>query len=1114
MKILIVDDKKENLYFLERILKKMGKEVVMAENGEQALKKLNNDNIKMIISDILMPVMDGFQLCKTVKSNKKFNDVLFVFYTATYIKKEDEEFALDLGADKFLRKPLKPEKFIEIIKNLIQKTEISQVKPSKTIIKEEKEILKLYNERLIHKLEQKVLALEKETIKYKKVEWYLGENVKELTCLYNILKLFEESDLSIKQFFVETLEFIPSAWQFPDVTCARIIYHGQEFKTENFDETIWKQNANIIEYEKIVGSIDVYYLKDKPESDEGLFLKEEKDLINAIAEILSRFIERKKAEDSLKKINRAFKMLSESNLLLSTVKNESELLHKLCSIIIEIGGYRLAWVGLVEHDEEKTVRPVSQVGFEDGYLEHIDITWADTERGQGPTGTAIRTHKYYIARNIKIDPKFEPWREQAIKRGYNSSISLPLILENNVIYTLNVYSAEKEAFNKEEVDLLIDLVNNLSIGIEKIRSYGIQKKIEEELKQSEKKFRTIFQSIPDLFFLVSEDSSILEYKGKSQDLYISPEKFLGKKMADLLPPNLGKLNYALIKKTINTKQLQLLEYSLPFNNEIRFFEARHLYFSENKIAIFIRDITDRKNIEKALKESEEKYRLISENANDSIAILNEKFQIEYRNEEVNRKITGYTKEEVINNNFLNFVHPNDVKKAISIFKEAFKVGEGMGEFRSKTKKGDYIWLESKGKIFIDKDEQKKVLIISRDITERKKAEEELAKSAMKYQELFNTSPFSIALVNFDGLILDCNIANVTLTGFEKSELIGKYFNETGLFSPEDEKLMRRNSLNLIKRNPTKPIECKLTQKNGEVKWIYMEVSLFEVGDQTFQRVASYDITERKKADDLRREFSEKLEQEVKLRTQELNQALELQKLYQEQILKSSQFKSEFMASMSHELRTPLNSIIGFTDILLEGYYGKINEKQDQYLNDVRSSGAHLLDLINKILDISKIEAGEIKLNIEEIQLKNIIHQVKNTIEPMYKKKRLKFEIIGLDEEKVIQADPIRLKEIFYNLLSNAVKYTKEGGFKLEILEHEHHWEFNVIDTGIGIAKEDFDLIFKEFKRAKSDYVASVEGTGLGLSLIKKLINLHGGNISFTSELGKGTTFTFTLPKNI
>jgi len=192
MKILIVDDKKENLYLLERIIMKMGYEVVMAENGEQALEKLNSDNFIMVISDILMPVMDGYQLCKAVKSNKKFKDMWFVFYTATYIEKEDEEFAFDLGADKFLRKPLKPEKFLEIIKNLIQKTEISQVKPSKPILKEEKDILKLYSERLIHKLEKKILDLEKETAERKKVEEVLLESEKKYREAYDRAEFYKD----------------------------------------------------------------------------------------------------------------------------------------------------------------------------------------------------------------------------------------------------------------------------------------------------------------------------------------------------------------------------------------------------------------------------------------------------------------------------------------------------------------------------------------------------------------------------------------------------------------------------------------------------------------------------------------------------------------------------------------------------------------------------------------------------------------------------------------------------------------------------------------------------------------------------------------------------------
>jgi len=179
MKILVVDDKTENLYLLERVLKKINYEVVVAENGKQALEKLHGDNFEMVISDILMPVMDGFQLCKAVRSDEKFNDLLFVFYTATYVEKEDEEFALKLGADKFLRKPLEPEKFIRIIKDIFLKKELSQTNRSKIIAKEEKELLKLYSERLVHKLEKKLLDLEKEIIERKRVEDALKKSEKQ-----------------------------------------------------------------------------------------------------------------------------------------------------------------------------------------------------------------------------------------------------------------------------------------------------------------------------------------------------------------------------------------------------------------------------------------------------------------------------------------------------------------------------------------------------------------------------------------------------------------------------------------------------------------------------------------------------------------------------------------------------------------------------------------------------------------------------------------------------------------------------------------------------------------------------------------------------------------------
>jgi len=171
-----------------------------------------------------------------------------------------------------------------------------------------------------------------------------------------------------------------------------------------------------------------------------------------------------------------------------------------------------------------------------------------------------------------------------------------------------------------------------------------------------------------------------------------------------------------------------------------------------------------------------------------------------------------------------------------------------------------------------------------------------------------------------------------------------------------------------------------------------------------------------------------------------------------------------------------------------------------------------LELINNLLDISKIEAGELKLSFYTIDLATFINQVHSIIKPLYEKKGLWFKINNEKKNQFLNADPVRLKEIFLNILSNAIKYTNEGGIELEIVEKEHLWLFNIIDTGIGIAKENHELIFKEFKTIENSDKNISKGTGLGLALTKRLVELHGGNISFTSELGKGSIFTFTIPK--
>jgi len=226
-------------------------------------------------------------------------------------------------------------------------------------------------------------------------------------------------------------------------------------------------------------------------------------------------------------------------------------------------------------------------------------------------------------------------------------------------------------------------------------------------------------------------------------------------------------------------------------------------------------------------------------------------------------------------------------------------------------------------------------------------------------------------------------------------------------------------------------------------------------------------------------------------------------------------KSEFLANMSHELRTPLNAIIGFAEVLQDQYFGQLNEKQRKYVDNIHTSGRHLLSLINDILDLSKVEAGKMELEPENLSLKKDVLEASLTL---LQEKALKHNIrLSLDVSPQadinIIADLKKLKQIMFNLLSNAVKFTPDGG-GVEVSAKRAAADFieiSVKDTGIGIKPADLSKLFQTFSQIESTYTKTVEGTGLGLALTKKLVELHGGKIWVESEFGKGSKFIFIIP---
>jgi PAS domain S-box-containing protein len=383
-----------------------------------------------------------------------------------------------------------------------------------------------------------------------------------------------------------------------------------------------------------------------------------------------------------------------------------------------------------------------------------------------------------------------------------------------------------------------------------------------------------------------------------------------------------------------------------------------------------------------------------------------------------------------------------------------------------------------------KDETGKVLGVfaaARDITQQKMAQELQRASSLYARSLIEASLDPLVTISPEGKITDVNDASVEVSGVPRDQLIGTDFSD---YFTEPEKA-RDGYKRVLQEGYVRDYPLSIHHTSGKVTDVLYNASVYRDEKNRVLGVfaAARDITERKRLEPLE---------------------------------KANKLKSEFLANMSHELRTPLNGIIGFSEFLIDEKPGPLQPKQKEYLCDILNSGQHLLKLINDVLDLAKVESGKVELIVEVFSLRNAIDEVSSIVSPIVRKKNLSFSIDVANGVETVKLDQQKFKQILYNLLSNAVKFTAANG-SIDVIvrpRDEKLVQLQVRDSGIGIRREDLGKLFVEFRQLDAGKDRRYQGTGLGLALTKRFVELLGGTIKVDSEPGIGSTFTVILPKEL
>jgi PAS domain S-box-containing protein len=688
--------------------------------------------------------------------------------------------------------------------------------------------------------------------------------------------------------------------------------------------------------------------------------------------------------------------------------------------------------------------------------------------------------------------------------GVRAGFAFPVLVGAEVAAVLEFFSPDPVEPDGALLDVMANIGTQLGRVVERARA-------DAALRNSEERYRLIAENTGDIITLLDTEARQVYVSPSIRNLLgYDPAALIGHSVFDLIHPEDRPLIARQWQSSTHTDAVQLALRCRHADGSWRWLEVHGTAMEQHGVyytLIISRDITARRQAEEALRAAETRYRTLVEQIPAIVytARIDDLSSTLYVSPQI-EPILGYAPQEWMANPSLWYdrIHPDDRAGVLDAVRRAQRSDVPLpNEHRSYTRDGRLVWLQDAARVVRDEAGQPLFLQgITLDITERKLAEEALRASERLYRTLASNFPNgAVILFDHDLRFTIADGARLAAHGLSRELVEGRTLWE--VFAPERVAVLEP-IYRAVLAGESRQIEL---ETQGYVYEAFFLPVRDEQGAIFAGLIVSQDITERKHAEQALVEERALLARRVQERTADLSAA-------NAELARAARLKDEFLASMSHELRTPLNAILGLSEALQEEVYGPLSERQIKSLHSIEESGHHLLDLINDILDLAKIGAGKLELEIAPAAIGPVCEASLRMIRQSALKKQLTIETSIDPAATAVPIDTRRIKQALVNLLSNAVKFTPEGGsIGLEVTADRARQTVHlaVWDTGIGIAADQLPKLFQPFVQLDSRLARQYEGTGLGLALVYRMVELHGGGIEVSSTAGAGSRFAISLP---